>query len=48
MTKEATIRSRKKPDDAFEAREALEVVKGVLMIAEIASKYEMHPKLIQN
>ena len=42
------MRSRKKYDDAFKARVALEAVKGELTIAGIASKYEVHPNRIRN
>ena len=39
---------RKSYDSKFKSRVALEAMRGELTIAEIASKYQVHPNQVQN
>ena len=48
ILKEEEMKNRKKYDEVFKAKVALEAVKGEMTIAEIASKYEVHPNLIMS
>jgi transposase len=40
------LRKRKRYDDNFKARVALEAIKGERTLSEIASQYEVHPNQI--